>query len=97
MFADDKCPDLLSFCKRVQEYEKSSRTAFKIPLTLTSGDTDINICSQEMYLNHLEIVGETFRELVKDYLWRGLQKGIPSLFNDVKVLYGDESKVRKNT
>ncbi|GBE89082.1 N-terminal acetyltransferase A complex subunit nat1 [Sparassis crispa] len=37
-------------------------------------------------------VGDKFRELVESYLVSGLEKGIPSLFSDVKALYADPSK-----
>jgi hypothetical protein len=36
--------------------------------------------------------GDEFRRLVKPYLVSGLQKGIPSLFSDVKSLYSDSWK-----
>ncbi|KAF9235797.1 NMDA receptor-regulated protein 1-domain-containing protein [Melanogaster broomeanus] len=36
--------------------------------------------------------GEVFKELVKPYLERALQKGIPSLFSDLKKLYTNLSK-----
>ncbi|KAH0834787.1 NMDA receptor-regulated protein 1-domain-containing protein [Lanmaoa asiatica] len=38
--------------------------------------------------------GEKFKELVKPYLERALQKGIPSLFSDVKNLYTDPFKLQ---
>jgi peptide alpha-N-acetyltransferase len=38
--------------------------------------------------------GEKFKELVKPYLKRALQKGIPSLFSDVKNLYTDPFKLQ---
>ena len=37
--------------------------------------------------------GEKFKELVKPYVKRTLQKGIPSLFSDVKNLYDDPFKL----
>ncbi|KAI0064906.1 N-terminal acetyltransferase A auxiliary subunit [Artomyces pyxidatus] len=37
-------------------------------------------------------IGDEFQELVRDYLLRGLKKGIPSLFVDVKTLYKDTPK-----
>ncbi|KAM6492442.1 NMDA receptor-regulated protein 1 domain containing protein [Amanita muscaria] len=37
-------------------------------------------------------VGKDFEELVKPYLISSLEKGIPSLFADIKSLYKDESK-----
>lgn len=37
-------------------------------------------------------VGNDFEELVKPYLISSLEKGIPSLFADIKSLYKDESK-----
>ncbi|KAL4251971.1 NMDA receptor-regulated protein 1a [Abortiporus biennis] len=36
--------------------------------------------------------GEEFKELVEPYIWSALDKGIPSLFADVKALYRDTSK-----
>ncbi|KAF8550148.1 N-terminal acetyltransferase A, auxiliary subunit [Imleria badia] len=38
--------------------------------------------------------GDKFKELVKPYLERALQKGIPSLFSDVKNLYSDPFKLQ---
>ncbi|CCM05111.1 uncharacterized protein FIBRA_07318 [Fibroporia radiculosa] len=38
--------------------------------------------------------GEQFKELVEPYLLAGLEKGVPSLFADVKALYRDEHKRR---
>lgn len=37
--------------------------------------------------------GETFRQLVREYLIAGLEKGVPSLFVDVKGLYSDVAKM----
>ena len=37
-------------------------------------------------------VGDEFKELVKPYVLSSLQKGIPSLFADLKALYKDEFK-----
>jgi hypothetical protein len=39
------------------------------------------------------LIGETFRKLARDYLIAGLEKGVPSLFVDVKGLYRDASKM----
>jgi hypothetical protein len=39
------------------------------------------------------LLGETFRKLARDYLIAGLEKGVPSLFVDVKGLYRDASKM----
>ena len=36
--------------------------------------------------------GDQFRELLQPYLLRGLEKGIPSLFADLKALYDDPDK-----
>ncbi|KII91268.1 hypothetical protein PLICRDRAFT_38004 [Plicaturopsis crispa FD-325 SS-3] len=36
--------------------------------------------------------GDTFKELANPYLVAGLTKGVPSLFADVKALYGDVQK-----
>ena len=36
--------------------------------------------------------GETFKKLVEPYITRGLTKGIPSLFADLKSLYKDKEK-----
>ena len=36
--------------------------------------------------------GDQFMELVKPYLVRGLEKGLPSLFTDLKALYVDKEK-----
>ncbi|KAF8624974.1 hypothetical protein AX15_005610 [Amanita polypyramis BW_CC] len=36
--------------------------------------------------------GDKFKELVKPYVLSGLERGIPSLFADLKALYKDESK-----
>lgn len=40
-----------------------------------------------------DIPGETFRQLVREYVVTGLEKGIPSLFVDVKGLYTDAGKM----
>ncbi|OWA49775.1 N-alpha-acetyltransferase 16, NatA auxiliary subunit [Hypsibius exemplaris] len=36
--------------------------------------------------------GDEFRILVRSYLTQGLQKGLPALFNDIKLLYKEPSK-----
>ncbi|KAG8687956.1 hypothetical protein FRC09_013189 [Ceratobasidium sp. 395] len=36
--------------------------------------------------------GEEFKPLVESYLWKGLTRGIPSLFVDIKALYKDDEK-----
>ncbi|KAF8605746.1 N-terminal acetyltransferase A, auxiliary subunit [Ceratobasidium sp. AG-I] len=36
--------------------------------------------------------GDDFRPLAEPYLWTGLQRGIPSLFVDIKSLYKDDEK-----
>jgi peptide alpha-N-acetyltransferase len=38
-------------------------------------------------------VGSTFEKLARAYLIAGLEKGVPSLFVDVKGLYRDASKM----
>lgn len=38
--------------------------------------------------------GDTFKALVKPYLERALEKGVPSLFSDVKNLYTDPFKLQ---
>ncbi|KAG8741139.1 hypothetical protein FRC12_015759, partial [Ceratobasidium sp. 428] len=38
--------------------------------------------------------GEEFKPLVESYLWKGLTRGIPSLFVDIKALYKDDEKRR---
>ncbi|CUA71486.1 N-alpha-acetyltransferase 16, NatA auxiliary subunit [Rhizoctonia solani] len=37
-------------------------------------------------------LGDEFRSLVEPYLWTGLQRGIPSLFVDIKSLYKNDEK-----
>ncbi|ELU44309.1 NMDA receptor-regulated protein 1a [Rhizoctonia solani AG-1 IA] len=37
-------------------------------------------------------LGEEFRGLVEPYIWTGLQRGIPSLFVDIKSLYKEDEK-----
>jgi hypothetical protein len=39
-------------------------------------------------------IGETFRELARSYLVSGLEKGLPSLFVDVKGVYVDSEKMK---
>ena len=41
------------------------------------------------------MTGERFTELLENYLRGMLRKGVPSLFNDIKLLYKDESKKRE--
>ncbi|KAI9511423.1 NMDA receptor-regulated protein 1-domain-containing protein [Russula earlei] len=43
-------------------------------------------------LELMVVSAEGFRPLANDYLWSGLQKGIPSLFVDMKSLYQDTRK-----
>ncbi|UZJ50999.1 hypothetical protein CBS101457_000319 [Exobasidium rhododendri] len=40
------------------------------------------------------VQGETFRTLAQAYIGAALQKGIPSIFTDVKSLYGDVEKCK---
>jgi hypothetical protein len=37
-------------------------------------------------------LGDEFKSLVEPYLWSGLQRGIPSLFVDIKTLYKNDEK-----
>lgn len=37
--------------------------------------------------------GEEFRSLARDYIVRGLERGVPSLFVDVKGVYRDAAKM----
>lgn len=37
--------------------------------------------------------GDAFRTLAREYLVRGLERGVPSLFVDVKGLYADAAKL----
>ena len=41
---------------------------------------------------HFLSAGDGFRDLVKPYLLKGLTRGIPSLFSDIKSLYADVEK-----
>lgn len=38
-------------------------------------------------------LGSVFQDLLKDYLTYSLKKGIPTLFTNLKPLYGDQTKV----
>lgn len=50
-----------------------------------------SICPKRLPLNVAH--GELFREIADQYLRRGLRKGIPPLFNNVRSLYADAGKV----
>lgn len=50
------------------------------------------ICPKRLPLNVAN--GDLFRELVDDFLRRGLRKGIPPLFVSLRSLYNDEEKVK---
>uniref|UniRef100_A0A6M2DS14 Putative acetyltransferase n=1 Tax=Xenopsylla cheopis TaxID=163159 RepID=A0A6M2DS14_XENCH len=49
------------------------------------------IAPRRLALNHA--TGNLFRQLVDDYLKKGLRKGIPPLFVDLRSVYSDSSKV----
>lgn len=49
------------------------------------------IAPRRLALNHAS--GDLFKQLVDDYLQRGLKKGVPPLFVDLRSLYSDTSKV----
>lgn len=51
-----------------------------------------SICPKRLPLN--VAAGNRFRELIDDYLRRGLRKGVPPLFVNIRSLYGDEQKVK---
>jgi hypothetical protein len=40
-----------------------------------------------------DFVGDAFRELATKYIITGLERGVPSLFVDVKPLYSDAEKM----
>lgn len=40
------------------------------------------------------VQGDSFKEQAKTYIGAALQKGVPSIFSDVKSLYGDDEKRR---
>lgn len=51
-----------------------------------------SICPKRLPLN--VATGETFRELIDDYLRRGLRKGVPPLFVNIRSLYTNNDKVQ---
>lgn len=51
-----------------------------------------SICAKRLPLNVAS--GDQFRELIDEYLRRGLRKGVPPLFVNIRSLYEDERKVR---
>lgn len=50
-----------------------------------------SICPRRLPLNVAN--GDTFRDLLDEYLRRGLRKGVPPLFNNIRSLYQDKAKV----
>ncbi|XP_031636595.1 N-alpha-acetyltransferase 15, NatA auxiliary subunit [Contarinia nasturtii] len=50
------------------------------------------ICPKRLPLNVAS--GELFRELIDDFLRRGLRKGVPPLFVSLRSMYKDEEKVK---
>lgn len=50
-----------------------------------------SICPKRLPLNVAD--GELFREIADQYLRRGLRKGIPPLFNNIRSIYEDAAKV----
>ena len=40
------------------------------------------------------LLGDTFRLMVDEFLRRGLRKGVPSLFVNLRPLYADKAKVK---
>lgn len=50
------------------------------------------ICPRRLPLNVAN--GELFRDLVDDFLRRGIRKGIPPLFVSLRSMYSDEAKVK---
>ncbi|XP_055333659.1 N-alpha-acetyltransferase 16, NatA auxiliary subunit-like [Paramacrobiotus metropolitanus] len=73
-FPFEKYNSLLDFCVDMQKTDPYSRTAYKIPLTLTEG--------------------EEFRQFIGSYLRRSLEKGLPALFNDIKIVYENPVKAQ---
>lgn len=51
-----------------------------------------SICPKRLPLNVAS--GNSFRELADDYLRRGLRKGVPPLFVNLRSIYADDSKVK---
>lgn len=51
-----------------------------------------SICPKRLPLN--VAVAHRFRELIDEYLRRGLRKGVPPLFVNIRSLYDDEDKVK---
>lgn len=50
------------------------------------------ICPKRLPLNVAS--GDLFRELIDDFLRRGLRKGVPPLFVSLRSMYNDEEKVK---
>lgn len=61
--------------------EKLGEFAVQLPKANAPVRLQLNIAS-----------GETFKKLVEPYITRGITKGIPSLFADLKSLYADKEK-----
>lgn len=51
-----------------------------------------SICPKRLPLN--VATGDRFKEIVDEYLRRGLRKGIPPLFVNIRSIYDDEEKVK---
>ena len=66
-----------------------ANTHQRLALTIADGEPGLH-----RPLRPSPFPGEKFKELVKPYLERALQKGIPSLFSDVKNLYTDPFKLQ---
>lgn len=48
----------------------------------------------DYYEMTLSFIGDDFKTLAEPYLYSGLDKGIPSLFADIKALYNDHEKMQ---
>ncbi|CAE7222157.1 unnamed protein product [Rhizoctonia solani] len=78
---DEKWPGNLT-----DESRSAALALFKKLVTQYPGATAPKRLSLDVAL------GDDFRSLVEPYLWAGLQRGIPSLFVDIKSLYKNDEK-----
>lgn len=72
-----------------EAYPRSSAPK-RLSLVIATGPWHLSWCPRHVLIS----AGETFRQLAREYLIAGLEKGVPSLFVDVKGLYTDGDKMK---
>lgn len=88
--SDEKRSIVLEQLREISEQQPRARAPRRLALSVSVGQSfsGSDISLPKVISN----IGEEFKQLAREYLRDGFQRGVPSLFSDVKGLYVDPSK-----